>query len=68
MGGLSSFLSGAEDECCCSPSSAVAQELLCHLLLPTAATLNTITWAVLEEGMMLGQSCSPWLKNDAGNH
>lgn len=54
--------------CCCSHSLAVVQEVLCHLLPPAAATLITIKLAVLEGVTTLGQSCSPWLRDDAGNH
>lgn len=54
--------------CCCSHSLAVVQEVLCHLLPPAAATLITIKLAVLEGVTTLGQSRSPWLRDDAGNH
>lgn len=66
--GFSSFLSGAEAGCCCSRSPAVAQELLCHHLPPAAATLITIKLTVLEEVRTRGQSGSPLLRDDAGNH
>lgn len=55
-------------ECCCSHSLAVVQEVLCRLLPPAAATLITIKLAVLEGVTTLGQSRSPWLRDDAGNH
>lgn len=35
---------------------------------PAAATLIPFKLAVLEEVTTLGQPCSPWLRDDAGNH